>query len=100
MTTFGGMAVAVAKLSLVVAVCILGAPLGAGSQPASNIHRVGYLSNSSFTTSARQVEAFRQGLRELGWVEGRTSSSTFDLRKARLTGCPHSQLSWYRARWV
>jgi putative ABC transport system substrate-binding protein len=35
-------------------------------RPAGKVPRIGYLSNGSPVTSARQVEAFRQGLRELG----------------------------------
>ena len=68
MTTPGGRAVAatVTKLSLG-AVFILAAALAADAQPAREVHRIGYLGN---TASQSRVEAFRQGLRELGWVEG------------------------------
>ena len=48
---------------------LLAAPLAAEAQQAAKIARIGYLSSSSATTS-RVVEAFRQGLREFGWVEG------------------------------
>jgi putative tryptophan/tyrosine transport system substrate-binding protein len=51
---------------LVAAGALLAAPL-AGAQPAGKAPKVAYLSASS----ASQVEAFRQGLRELGYVEGR-----------------------------
>ena len=50
---------------------LLSAPLSAEAQPAGEVRRVGHLSNSSPTSSARFVDEFRQGLRELGWVEGR-----------------------------
>jgi putative ABC transport system substrate-binding protein len=50
---------------------MLGAPLGADAQPAGKVSRVGYLSTGSGTSSyLRPLEAFRQGLRELGWVDG------------------------------
>jgi len=39
-------------------------------QPAAKVPRVGYLSAASRTADTR-VEAFRQGLRELGYVEGK-----------------------------
>jgi putative ABC transport system substrate-binding protein len=51
-------------LSLAMVLSILAA-LTVDGQPAGKLHRVGYLASSSGV-----VESFRQGLRELGWVEG------------------------------
>jgi putative tryptophan/tyrosine transport system substrate-binding protein len=49
------------------------APLTVGAQPTGKVYRIGYLSiGSASTTYTRPLEAFRQGLRELGWAEGRT----------------------------
>ena len=55
-------------LSLIVA------PLAVDAQPTKQVPRVGYLSIGSSTDPARlrRFEAFRQGLRELGYVEGQT----------------------------
>ena len=47
------------------------APLAAEAQQASRIARVGYLATSG-ATSPHLREAFRQGLRDLGYVEGRS----------------------------
>jgi len=47
---------------------LLAAPLAAGAQPAGRVPRIGYLGTR--TLSDFGVDAFRQGLRELGWVEG------------------------------
>jgi putative ABC transport system substrate-binding protein len=44
---------------------LLAAPLAAEAQSGGKVHHVGYLS-----TSARVFESFRQGLHELGYVEG------------------------------
>jgi putative ABC transport system substrate-binding protein len=44
-------------------------PVVAGAQ-ATKIPRIGYLGNGNPTTGGRTHEAFRQGLRELGWIEG------------------------------
>src|SRR5712691_5268926 len=52
------------------AMAILAAPLAAGGQPAGTI-RIGYLSPGSTVTHGPFFDAFRQGLRELGYVEGR-----------------------------
>jgi putative ABC transport system substrate-binding protein len=49
---------------------ILAAPLAAEAQQAGKVYRIGYLSAGSGTSNPRVLEAFRQGLRELGWVEG------------------------------
>ena len=49
---------------------LLAAPLAAEAQQAEKVYRIGYLSAGSDTSNPRVREAFRQGLRELGWVEG------------------------------
>jgi len=51
---------------------VLAAPLAAAAQPPEKVPRVGYLSPGSPSEPFRQrrFEAFRQGLRELGYVEG------------------------------
>jgi putative ABC transport system substrate-binding protein len=49
----------------------LAAPLAAAAQQAAKIARIGYLSPSLASTNPHLPEAFRQGLRDLGYVEGR-----------------------------
>ena len=49
---------------------LLAAPLGAEAQPARTV-TIGYLGNSSPALEANLVAAFREGLRQLGYVEGR-----------------------------
>src|SRR3989442_8731291 len=51
---------------------LLAAPLAAKAQPREKVPRVGYLSPGSPSEPfrRRRFEAFRQGLRELGYVEG------------------------------
>jgi putative ABC transport system substrate-binding protein len=50
---------------------ILVAPLAAEAQPpATHVHRIGLLSSRSPVVARAYVEAFRQGLRALGYVEG------------------------------
>jgi len=69
-------AVTVTKLGLVMAVSILAASLAgsltADAQLNRKVHRIGYLSSvgGPSSTLSHLREAFRQGLRELGWVEG------------------------------
>jgi ABC-type uncharacterized transport system substrate-binding protein len=49
---------------------LLAAPRSAGAQQAAKVYRLGYLAGGSSDISRVTVDAFRQGLRELGWVEG------------------------------
>ena len=52
------------------ALSLLIAPLAAVAQPAGKVHTIGFLHMSSTTAVARNFEAFQQGLRELGFIEG------------------------------
>jgi putative ABC transport system substrate-binding protein len=49
---------------------LLTAPITIHAQPAGKVYRIGYLSAGSGILSSPYTTAFRQGLRELGWVEG------------------------------
>jgi len=57
---------------LVICALLLAVSLGAGAQPHRKIPRIGYLAAVSATADAPRLAAFRQGLRELGYVEGQT----------------------------
>ena len=58
----------------VIALTPLGATATAQEYKAGKTWRVGYLGNANPTLSAPSRDAFRQGLRELGWVEGQNVS--------------------------
>jgi putative tryptophan/tyrosine transport system substrate-binding protein len=49
---------------------LLAAPRIADAQQPGKVYRLGYLSAGSGTLSSPYTTAFRQGLRELGWIEG------------------------------
>ena len=49
---------------------LLAAPGAGEAQPTGKVHRIGFLASSSATGDPRTRDAFREGLRELGWVEG------------------------------
>src|SRR6185295_12693449 len=55
---------------LIAAGALLAAPLVAEAQQAAKVTRIGYLS-ANLAASPHLPEAFRQGLRDLGYVEGR-----------------------------
>jgi putative ABC transport system substrate-binding protein len=50
---------------------LLALPFPAYAQQPTNIPRIGYLDAVSLSLNAARIEAFRQGLRELGYVEGK-----------------------------
>ena len=58
--------------AVVLTFVLLTAPFVTLAQPAGKAHRIGYLSSLSASGGRSQFEAFRQGLRDLGYVEGRT----------------------------
>jgi putative ABC transport system substrate-binding protein len=48
---------------------LLAAPLAAEAQPAGKVYRIGVLEGTPVALNAANLEAFRQGLQELGYVE-------------------------------
>ena len=57
-------------LALIFTVGLSAAPLVASAQPAGKVYRVGVLLTISQSAESVHLEAFRQGLRERGYVEG------------------------------
>lgn len=55
---------------IIVALLLLTALPDIGAQPAAKLWRVGYLDQGSAAGNQLYLDAFRQGLRDLGWVEG------------------------------
>ena len=55
---------------LTASIAVTVAPFAAGAQPPAKIWRIGYLGPVSPSAGTRLLESFRQGLRELGYVEG------------------------------
>src|SRR5262245_41157665 len=53
--------------ALLVAIIVLTLPIGAESQQAGKMYRIGWLAPASLPTS---LDAFRDGLRVFGYVEG------------------------------
>ena len=56
---------------LVAAGVLVAAPLAARAQQAARVPRIGFLGNSTAALEANLVGPFREGLRDLGYVEGR-----------------------------
>ena len=75
---------------LVVGGSCLAAPLAAEAQPTGKVYRIGYLAQGSGSGAAslRPLEGFRQGLRELGWVEGQNIVIEYRYAEGRIDRLP------------
>src|SRR4030095_4259585 len=58
-------------IGLAVILSFVLAPLAAEGQKGGKIYRIGMRETTSMALNAANLDAFRQGLRELGYVEGR-----------------------------
>src|SRR5262245_66190965 len=58
-------------LALALFIACVAAPLSAEAQQAARVYRLGFLSMRAGPVDNPQLDAFRAGLRELGYVEGR-----------------------------
>ena len=67
---------------------LLAAPLVAGAQQAGKVPRIGFLSATSPSDRPRLLDAFRQGLRELGWVEGQNIVIDYRYAEGRVDRLP------------
>ena len=67
------------RLSLLVALALVLAPLVGEAQPAGKVWRIGFLGTTSPKSHGAFVDAFRAGLRERGYVEGKHLSHRLPL---------------------
>jgi len=63
--------VTVKGIGFIITLGILLGSLAAQAQPAGNVYGIGFLGNSTAALEANLVGPFREGLRDLGYVEGR-----------------------------
>ena len=71
-------------------ICLLTVVLTVGSeaQQAAKVPRIGYLSPGSPTAIAAREEAFRQGLRELGYSEGKNTLIEYRYAEGKVDRLP------------
>jgi len=80
---------------------ILGARIVAEAQQPRIVHRIGFIgsvSSARNSTAAALIDAFRDRLRELGWVEGRNVSLMFRFYEGKLDRVPAFIEEFVRAR--
>ena len=63
---------------------VLAAPPVAEAQPTAKVSRIGVLSSSSATAYRENLDAFREGLRELRWIEGQNVVLDYRFAEGRL----------------
>jgi putative ABC transport system substrate-binding protein len=75
-------------LAVVLAVGLTLAPLAAGAQAPAKVPRIGLLSAHTPSDTAPWHQAFRLGLRDLGWVEGKNISIEYRYSEGRSDRTP------------
>jgi len=73
----------VAGIIILLTMALLAAPLAAEAQAPAKVPRIGFLTARSPTDLPHHLEAFRQGLRELGYVEGQTIAIEYRFGEGR-----------------
>jgi len=76
-----------AALAIALAVGLLAVPLAGEAQQATKVWRIGYL-GYAHPTEARDLEAFRQRLRDLGYVEGKNLVIESRVAESSFEGLP------------
>jgi putative tryptophan/tyrosine transport system substrate-binding protein len=75
-------------ISILFVVVLLAVAVIAEAQQPKKVPRIGYLNASSPSTNPDRVEAFRQGLRELGYTEGRNIVIEYRAAEGKLDRLP------------
>ena len=75
-------------IRLAVAVLLLAGSVAAHAQQAAKVYRIGFVSAATANPSNPQIDAFRQGLRELGYVEGKNVVVEARFAEGRLERLP------------
>jgi ABC-type uncharacterized transport system substrate-binding protein len=73
-----------AVTSILVAVVLLALGVTAEAQQQKKIPRIGYLAFATLTTNTYRADAFRQGLRQLGYAEGKDSVIEYRYAEGKL----------------
>jgi hypothetical protein len=86
-----------ALLIVLLALGVLLTPLAAEAQPPGKVVRIGVLT-LELASSTPPVEAFRQGLREHGYVEGQNIALEFRFAEGRIDSSRPWRPNWFASR--
>jgi putative ABC transport system substrate-binding protein len=73
---------------LVLSALLLGTDIAAAAQQAGKIFRIGFLDNSTASSIAVFLEAFRQELGKLGWIEGKNMTIEYRFAEQKTERLP------------
>jgi putative tryptophan/tyrosine transport system substrate-binding protein len=76
------------KLLWLLTVFLLGSIQLAEAQQSKRVPRIGYLSAGSASSNFPRMEAFRQGLRDLGYIEGKNISVDYRFAEGEYARLP------------
>jgi hypothetical protein len=83
---------------LALALVLLVTPLAAQAQPSGRVYRLGDLSYESAPSD--YTDAFRQGLRDLGWLEGRNIVIEYRWLGRSESDCSTLRPNWSSSTWT
>ena len=87
-----------AALIVALALGILAAPLASEAQQPAKVSRLGFLGSGSPIAASHLLDALRQGLRELGHVEGQNIAIEYRWAEGRLDRLPDLAAELVRLR--
>ena len=70
------------------------------AQQTGKIFRIGFLDASTASGSAVLVEAFRQELSKLGWIEGKNITIEYRFAEQKLSACLSLRRTWFVLRLI
>ena len=70
------------------------------AQQAGKIFRIGFLDGSTASGSAVLVEAFRQELSKLGWIEGKNITIEYRFAEQKPERLPELAADWFVLRLI
>lgn len=70
-------------------------PLAARAQQAGKVYRIGILETISAAQNAANLDALREGLRNLGYVEGKNLVIEYRSADGRAERFPDSRPNWF-----
>jgi putative tryptophan/tyrosine transport system substrate-binding protein len=75
-------------LAVVLALSLTLAPIAADGQQESRVHRIGFLGPRAPSETMRFLDAFRQGLSDLGWVAGKNITIEYRFAEGKVERLP------------
>jgi putative ABC transport system substrate-binding protein len=76
------------ELLVALGVVVMSHPVAVAAQQSGKLRRIGFLSPFARAATVSSEEAFRQGLRELGWVEGKNIAIEYRYAEDRVDRLP------------